>query len=55
VLVTTTASTASWRDPEATPSQGVVYYLIRPLAPFVGSWGQSEDGSGSNTALSGRL
>ncbi|MCU0223379.1 MAG: MopE-related protein [Acidobacteria bacterium] len=47
VLVTTTATTASWRDPEATLPQGIVYYLVRPLAPFAGSWGQSDDGSGS--------
>ncbi|HKQ63302.1 MAG TPA: hypothetical protein VJS92_18580 [Candidatus Polarisedimenticolaceae bacterium] len=38
--VGTTTTGLSWIDAAVPPSGGVYYYLNRPLAPCVGSWGQ---------------
>ena len=33
-----------WSDPEVPPAGGVFYYLVRSIAPYVGSWGQDSSG-----------
>jgi len=34
----------SWSDSEIPPAGGTFYYLVRPVAPYVGSWGVDSTG-----------
>lgn len=39
-----TTSAAHWTDPEVPASGQVFYYLVRPVSPFVGTWGARSSG-----------
>ncbi len=41
---TVATSVASFTDPEVPASGQVFYYLVRPVSPFVGSWGARSSG-----------
>jgi len=41
---TTTTSETSWSDTEPVPGSICHYYLVRPLAPHIGSWGVNSAG-----------
>jgi len=43
--MTWTTPSTTFADPDAPDSEHVFYYLVRTLAPFLGSWGQDSSGA----------